>query len=575
MVGLLPGVVALVAFVPSLRNGFVDWDDFTNFTSNYQFRGLGWHQLRWAWTTFHLGVYQPLSWMLLEAQYALWALDPWGHHRTSLIHDAVAAVMLDALTVALLVRCRPEDTARNPWPIHLGAALAVMLFVTHPLRTEVVAWVSCQPYLPCALFSMLTVLAYLRAHPEGRPARVGWAIAAFLLFAAALLSKAVAVPLPLILLILDIYPLRRLGDQSGLRGLVSNPTARWVWIEKLPYVALSLTFMRLAVLAKIAFARLIHTVIGQDSLAARSAQACYGACFYLAKTVWPAAISPFYPLPPRIAWSDPRFLLAGLAVAGLTLTLIRIRRRRPWLLAAWVSYLVILAPNSGLVRIGSQMAADRYAYVAMMGIVVLAAAGLAELMATRVRAAQIVTACIVATIGLTVLSWGQCRIWRDSIVLWTHAHACADTPDAFLNYSMGVALYEAEDYQASLDPFAMAIRLKPGFPEAVQKLGISLLRVGRIDEAEPLLAGAARLRPDDAVVRASYGEVLLHQGRPIEAEPELDEAVQLAPGEASFRGNLGSALLRQGKVRQGRTPFQKKALKLQPDSSDFRNNLGT
>ena len=366
----------MVAFAPILKNGFVDWDDFTNFTSNNQFRGLGWPQLRWAWTTFHLGVYQPISWMLLEAQYVLFGVNPWGYHLTSLVLYAGAAVVLDALCVALLTRCLPEDATHNPWAIHLGAALAVSLFVAHPLRTEVVAWVSCQPYLPCAMFSMLAVMAYLRAHPAGRPTRVGWAIVALLLFAAALLSKAVAVPLPLVLLILDIYPLRRIEDASGVRGLVTGPEARWAWIEKLPYVALSLLFMRLAILAKYAFAQLVHTVLEQDSLAVRGAQACYGVYFYLAKTIWPTAISPFYPLPPRIAWGEPRYLLGALAVGGLTLTLILGRRRWPWLLAAWGAYLVILAPNSGLVRISTQLAADRYGYVSMMGLVVLAAAGL-------------------------------------------------------------------------------------------------------------------------------------------------------------------------------------------------------
>jgi Flp pilus assembly protein TadD len=512
--------------------------------------------------------------MLLEAQYALWGLNPWGYHLTSLVLHALAAVALDALTVALLVRCRPEDATRNPWPIHLGAALAVALFVAHPLRTEVVAWVSCQPYLPCALFSILTVLAYLRAHPYGCSTRVSWVIAAFLLFVAALLSKAVAVSLPLVLLILDVYPLRRFEESQGLRGFVSGPTARWAWIEKLPYMAFSGAFMILAILAKNAFARLIHIEIAQGSLAVRSVQACYGVCFYLAKTIWPAAISPFYPIPPRITWSDPWLLLAGPAVAALTLILVLVRRRRPWLLVAWVSYLVFLAPNSGLIRIGRQMAADRYAYVAMMGLVVLAAAGLSRLMATRVDAMRIAAAGLAVVIGLTALSWNQCRIWSNSIVLWTHALAVASPQDALLNYYLGVAEFEAKNHQRSRDLCIQAIRISPGFPEASQLLGICLLRLGRIDEAEPLLIGAVQLWPDDATVRAHYGELLLHQGRPIEAEPELDKAVRMAPGEPSFRGNLGSSLLRQGRLDEAAYQFEE-ALKLDPSSTDFQNNLGT
>jgi Flp pilus assembly protein TadD len=573
-VGLLPGLVAVITFAPVLKNGFVDWDDFTNFTSNYQFRGLGWHQLHWAWTTFHIGVYQPLAWMLLEAEYSLWKLDPWGYHLTSLVLFAVTAVVLDALTVALLLRCQPEEAARNPWPIHLGAALAVALFVAHPLRTEVVAWVSCQPYLPCALFSMLTVLAYLRAHPEGRPARLGWAVVAFLLFVAALLSKAVAAPLPLVFLILDVYPLRRLEGNQGLQGIFSSPSARWAWIEKLPYMTLSLVFMILAVQAKNAFAHLLHIVIAQDTLAVRSAQACYGVCFYLAKTIWPFSISPFYPLPLRITWSDPLYLLAGAAVAGLTVLLILIRRRQPWFLAAWVSYLVFLAPNSGLIRIGCQMAADRYANLAMTGLVVLAAAGLSRLMAKRVDATRTIVAGLTVVIGLTTLSWTQCRIWSDSIVLWTHALTLAGPDDAILNYYLGIAEFEAKNYQKSLERFTRALRISPSLSEPGRMLGVCLLRLGRVDAAEPALIKAVELWPDDPVIRAHYGELLLHQGRPVEAEPELEEAVRLAPGDPSYRRNLGSSLLRQGKLDEAAYQLEE-ALKLEPGNADSQNNLGT
>src|SRR5262249_46451420 len=157
-----------------------------------------------------LGVYQPLSWLLLEAEYAAGGLDPSAYHLTSLALYAVDTAVLYALVVALLARASPGLTDRERSRLHASAGLAVAPFAVHPLRTEVVAWVSCQPYLPCALFLMLSVLAYLRANDPGVVGRGRWLAASYALGVAALLSKAVAVTLPAVLLILDVYPLGRL-----------------------------------------------------------------------------------------------------------------------------------------------------------------------------------------------------------------------------------------------------------------------------------------------------------------------------------------------------------------------------
>ncbi len=212
---LVPIPVALLviyAFMPCLDNGFVTWDDDQNFLDNPYFRGLGIAQVRWAWTTNLVGVYQPLAWMLFETQYFLWQLDPRGYHLISLLLQVANAVVLYVLTVAVLVRCRTDSALESPWTCSLSAGLATALFALHPLRVEAVAWASSQPYLPCALFSMLAVLSYLRAFWASSSPRRGWLAGSFVLFVVALLFKALAVSLPAVLLILDVYPLRRLGD---------------------------------------------------------------------------------------------------------------------------------------------------------------------------------------------------------------------------------------------------------------------------------------------------------------------------------------------------------------------------
>ncbi len=153
LVAIPLAMVVIYAFIPIVANGFVAWDDNKNFFDNPYFRGLGAAQVKWAWTTFWLGVYQPLAWMLFEAQYVFCQLTPRGYHLTSLLLQVVNAVVLYVLTVALLARCQTDSCVESPWTCWLSAGLATALFAVHPLRAEPVAWVSCQPYLPCACSS--------------------------------------------------------------------------------------------------------------------------------------------------------------------------------------------------------------------------------------------------------------------------------------------------------------------------------------------------------------------------------------------------------------------------------------
>ncbi len=369
LVAIPVALIVLYAFIPILNNGFVDgWDDDPNFRDNPYFRGLGAAQVKWAWTTFWVGVYQPLAWLLFEVQYSLCELDPWGYHLTSVLLQVANAVVLYVLTVALLVRCRTDACLESPWTYSLSAGLATALFAVHPLRVEAVAWASCQPYLPCAMFSMLSVLAYLRAFPKDSSPRWRWLVGSFLLFVAALLFKAVAVSLPAVLLILDVYPLRRLPDGTG-RWF--GASARKALLEKVPFVATSLLFMRLAIAAKPNPRFPVENYDASQGIA----QACYGTWFYILKTVVPLDLIVFWQLPHELNWFALRYSLSILATLAISAGLFFLRRRWPGLLAAWLSYLVILVPNSGIIRISDQIAADRYCYTSMLGFVMPAAAG--------------------------------------------------------------------------------------------------------------------------------------------------------------------------------------------------------
>src|SRR3989449_8165700 len=367
---LVPVLVALVtfaAFLPALQNQFVSFDDDKNFLDNPHYRGLAWTHLRWMWTT-HLGHYIPLTWMTLGLDYLLWGMNPVGYHLTSLLLHAANAVAFFFVVRRILTRALPSLSERGH-ALAVSAGFAALVFAIHPLRVESVAWVTERRDVLSGLFYLVTILVYLRACEREERGRRWYslAVATFLL---ALLSKSMVVNLPIVLLILDVYPLRRLG---GAIGWWSEP-ARRVYVEKIPFVLLAAAASAIAVMAQSS----VHAALSlaQLSVPGRLAISAYGLSFYLWKMVVPVNLSPVYELrPPVNPWATPFLLSYGLVLV-ITATVLALRRRVPGLLAAWLAYIVVLLPVLGIVQSGPQIAADRYTYLAGLGWAILAGAGL-------------------------------------------------------------------------------------------------------------------------------------------------------------------------------------------------------
>ncbi|MGH7828942.1 MAG: hypothetical protein ACREP8_02080, partial [Candidatus Binatia bacterium] len=234
---LLPAFIPLatfIAFLPALQNGFVDWDDYKNLVENPHYRGLAWTELRWMFTTFHIGHYHPLTWMSFGLDYWLWGMDPMGYHLASLVLHAANALLFYFVSLRLL-RLGFSLPVLPQLSLPVAAAVAALFFSLHPLRVESVAWATERRDVLSGFFLLSTVLCYLRAitAAEGGQARWRWLAAAWIVYALALLSKAIGMTLPLILLILDVYPLKRLG---GGRGKWFGLEARKVWWEKIPFL---------------------------------------------------------------------------------------------------------------------------------------------------------------------------------------------------------------------------------------------------------------------------------------------------------------------------------------------------
>ena len=591
-----------IAFSPVLSNGFVDWDDPDWILENHAFQGLGWEQIAFAFTTFKGGVYQPLGWLAQSLTYEFSGLDPRGYHLVSLLVHVVNVVLLHLLCVRLVSRRMPEVAER------LGGALAwlcgvpVALYAVHPLRVETVAWASCQAYLPSITFSLLATLAYLRAHPSSGVFRRPWMIGSSVLIVLAVLTKGSAVVLPFVFLILDAYPLGRLGP-----GRPSWPAVRKVLIEKGPILVFCLAFTAVAFVAK--RVGLDPEVTTQPVLVGRVAQASFAAWFYLEKTAWPFGITAFYPRPESEDFRTPLFAACCAGVVLAVWAALGMRRRWPWLLAALAAYLVIASPYLGLVRVGVPLAADRYSHAPMMAWVVLGCAGLCRLAQRRWSRAVLLgsgAGTLVVACGLMALCSAQCRVWDSNEHLWSHALQYAGW-SSHLHEFMGTTLAKEAKIEAAIAEFRTALRIRPDYFEATCDLGVALDQHGETDAAIGYLREARRLRPKDPKAHLNLGGVLVRQGHIDEAVALYREALELQPNFPNLHFNLGVALLHQRKVdeaireltravelrpwyteaytilggafvlqgRQDEAVVQyQKALRLDPDRSAARINLG-
>src|SRR5256884_162307 len=283
---LIPVLIALVtfaAFLPTLQNQFVTWDDATNFLENAHYRGLGWTHIRWMWTT-HLGHYIPLTWMTFGLDYRLWGMNPFGYHLTSLLLHAANAVVFFFVVHRILTLALPSPSERGR-ALAVSAGFAALVFAIHPLRVESVAWVTERRDVLSGLFYLSAILIYLWACEGGARGR-GWYWGAVAVFVLALLSKSMVVNLPVVLLILDVYPLRRLG---GAARWWSEP-ARRVYVQEIPFVLLAGAASAIAVIAQFSVGAALS--LAQLSMPGRLAISAYGLSFYLWKMVVPVNLSP-------------------------------------------------------------------------------------------------------------------------------------------------------------------------------------------------------------------------------------------------------------------------------------------
>ena len=548
---ILPLIIAVVTaacFLPAVSGSFLNWDDDVNFRHNQAYRGLGWAQVRWAFSSVLFGHYMPFTRLTFSLNYVLGGMDPRGYHLLNvLLHGANAALFY--LVVRRLLASAAEAGSRDGrsgLPLSAAAAAAALVFGVHPLRVEPVAWITGRADLLCATFLLLSTLVYLRAVEGEGTARRGLLFVCTAGFAAALLSKGAALPFPAALLLLDVYPLRRLR-RLGVRPLVS---------EKIPL--LLVTLVATVIIAYATRHGAVMTGTADYDAGARFTVAAYSFVVSAARLVWPAALSPLYEMPIRVTPLEPRFGLAIGTAIVVTVVLIALRRRWPGGLASWTFSALMLAPTSAALRKTTDLAPDRYSYLAGLGFAVLA--GSAVLSVIRlVKSGALARpigwlaagAGVALIAGLGATSWGSSEIWRDGETLWRWAVEL-DPTCSVCNNKLGESVLgdpavplravEAESL------FRHAVALRPDRPHAYFNLGTALLVQGRYAEAEGPLRGYMERVPKSAAGPERLGRLYLLQGRYEGAIAFLRTALMRQPDMPGLRAYLGEALL--GRARE-------------------------
>lgn len=516
---LSPGLLAvalaglvLVVFRPALEAGFELVDDNLYVTDNPAVRaGLGWPGLRWAATAIVAGNWHPLTLLSHQLDVTLFGLDPRGHHLTSvLLHAATAAILF------LLLQAATGATGR--------AFAATTLFALHPLRVESVVWVAERKDVLCGLLFLLALGAYGRWTARPGPGRLALLLTAF---AAALAAKPMAVTLPAVALLVDLWPLRRL--RIDLPGWPRELRRRLV--EKLP---LALLAGGASVLTWHAQGAAVADLTGVP-LGLRLANAPLAVVDYLVHTLWPFRLAPFYPLPAAIPW--PQAAAALVLLTLLTAAAVAAGRSQPAIPVGWLAFLGMLVPVLGLVQVGNQASADRYTYLPSIGLAVAIVWGTAGL-ATRTSMTR---ALAVAAAGLAILlgvaTSAQARRWHDSETLWSHTLEVSG-PSFFAHHNLGLALARSGRSTDALLHLRAAVALRPAYGQSRAALGSLLLTLGRADEAREQFERAIERDPTDPRKRLSLAQALERLGRLEEAAAALEAALALDPGYGAARQGL-------------------------------------
>ncbi len=541
---------------------FVNFDDPEYVTVNSHVRaGVTAANIAWAFTSGEAANWFPLTRLSHILDYQLFGLRSGWHHLTN--------VLLHALAVLLLFAFLNRSTGRR-WP----SAWVALVFALHPLHVESVAWVAERKDSLSAFFGLLALWSYVR-YVE-RPS-LGRYFPVVLAFALGLMAKPMLVTLPIVLLLVDVWPLGRVqgGSWSRMASLLR---------EKIPLFAMAAAAAGATYLVQQASGAVRSREV--FPLVLRLENALVSCIVYIAKMFWPARLAVFYPYPSDVpAWQA---AAAALAIAAISILVLRTIRKSPYLAVGWFWYLGMLAPVIGLVQVGAQARADRYMYLPMIGLTIMLAWGAADLIGRVPRAKPAVAALAAAACaGCAALAWAQAGYWRDSRTLFQHAVDVTDR-NYLAHHNLGVAFAGEGRFPEAIKQYQAALQIEPNAANVQTDYGNALAKSGRIPEAIEHYEAALRVLPDSPITHNDLANALAATpGSVPEAIAEYQTALRLKPDYEEARKNLAQVQsnaaemqysmgvdLAKSRKPEAAIPYFEEALRLKPDYVDAHNNLG-
>ena len=556
VLGVLLAGATIAVYWPVGGHGFVSYDDNQYVSDNPSVQaGLTWDSVRWAFTATHASNWHPVTWLSHMLDCQLFGLDAGWHHRTSVLWHVLNALLLLAVLGGLTGRV---------W----ASAFVAAVFALHPLHVDSVAWIAERKDVLSGCFFLLTLGAY---GAYARRRSLGAYALALAAFALGLMSKPMVVTVPFVLLLLDFWPLRRVGGlgpaadpEHGAPPASQSPGR--LLAEKLPFFALSVgaSLVTLAAQAPSIDTRLPWWL--------RIGNALLAYARYLGKTLWPRDLAVFYPLAPE-AITPVRVAAALALLLGVSALALWSRRRAGWALTGWLCYLGRLVPVIGLVPVGQQSAADRYMYLPMIGLLIPIAWGAGAL--RRVWPAlrlPLWGGALALLLALSVVCRQQVGVWRSGETLWRHALAVTgDHPTT--RQGLGEAMFLKGDFESALRHYQRALEMAPDQTGLPGDIAMTLLNLKRYPQAERWFRRALPFPADrESRWKAGLGVALSVQGRSVEATPYLEQALALDPNQATAHEALAILRARAGRDAEAEHHFRA-AVRLEPDHEPYRENL--
>lgn len=563
---LLAAVLTFLVYLPSLRYDFVSWDDGMYVLYNSHIRNMDLNFFKWAFTTTYLANWHPLTFISYALDYRIGGLNPFIYHFENVVFHVINTFLVSVLTVrlvniiALKGRKEAETGPKASKTLSFTAPfVAALFFGLHPLHVESVTWVSERKDVLSTFFFLLSVLAYLRYSTGPLAKKASNYIGALVFFILALMSKPMAISLPVVLLLLDYYPIGKIVRLRQQLGEI-----KWVILEKIPFVALSVLSAMVTVWAQKRAGALVPSET--IPLPPRLLIAAKTYVFYLYKTVLPVDLAPFYPYPGRIDLLKIEFFGPLLFLLAVTLfSLLAVKRYR-FFLVVWVAYLIILFPVIGVVQVGSQSAADRYMYLPSLPLFIFAGiltgylfdrmikspgaeAASGYFLKPKLAAAFALAVMLFST--LSYLTVKQEGIWKETITFWTHElKVFPDSYKAHLHRGQFYVLLG--ETGKAIEDYKMAMSLLPNAAEPYNEVGILYGGLGKYKEAFAAFDEAIKLEPAYDKAYNNRGYAHFQAGEFKKAVEDIKMAISLNPGNTGAYYNIASAYSELGETEQAR-----------------------